>query len=73
MPLRLVGGIAPAWECVAYTALQDAEQVVKRPVKPNFLSTEDWRRRLSQKNSLITKIKAEPKIFIIGSENDLTA
>jgi predicted nucleotidyltransferase len=56
-----------------YTALQDAEQVVKRPVKPNFLSTEDWRRRLSQKNSLITKIKAEPKIFIIGSENDLTA
>jgi predicted nucleotidyltransferase len=54
-----------------YTALQDAEQILKRPVKPNFLSTEDWRRKLEQKNSFITRIKSQPKIFIIGSENDL--
>jgi predicted nucleotidyltransferase len=54
-----------------YTALRSAEQIVKRPIKPNFLSTADWRRRLGQKNSFLTKIVAEPKIFIIGSENDL--
>lgn len=55
-----------------YTALQDAEQLLKRPVKPNFLSTEDWQRKLKQKNTLITNIKTQPKLFIIGSENDLT-
>lgn len=54
-----------------YTALQNAEQVVKRPFKPNFFSVEGWRRRLRQKNSLLTKVMSEPKIFIIGSENDL--
>jgi predicted nucleotidyltransferase len=54
-----------------YTALQDAELVLKRPVKPNFVSTEDWQRKLKQKNSLFTNIKAQPKIFVIGSENDL--
>jgi len=54
-----------------YTALQDAEQVLGRPVKPNFLSTDGWRRKLSQKNSFITAISSGPKIFIMGSENDL--
>jgi predicted nucleotidyltransferase len=54
-----------------YTAMQDAEEILKRPVKPNFLSTEDWRRKIGQKNSFIAGIKAQPKIFIIGSENDL--
>jgi predicted nucleotidyltransferase len=54
-----------------YTAMQDAEQILKRPVKPNFLSTGDWRRKISRKNSFIVSIKAQPKIFIIGSENDL--
>jgi predicted nucleotidyltransferase len=54
-----------------YTALQGVEQVLKRPVKPNFLSTEDWQRKLGQKNSFIANIRKQPKIFIIGSENDL--
>jgi predicted nucleotidyltransferase len=54
-----------------YTAMQDAEEILKRPVKPNFLSTEDWRRKIGQKNSFIAGIKTQPKIFIIGSENDL--
>ncbi len=54
-----------------YTAMQDAEEILKRPVKPNFLSTEDWRRKISHKNSFIVSIKAQPKLFIIGSENDL--
>jgi predicted nucleotidyltransferase len=54
-----------------YTALQDVEPVLKRPVKPNFLSTEDWRRKLGRKNSFVLNIKAQPKIFIMGSENDL--
>jgi predicted nucleotidyltransferase len=54
-----------------YTALQDAEQILKRPVKPNFLSMDEWRRKISQKNSFFSKVQGEPKIFILGSENDL--
>jgi predicted nucleotidyltransferase len=54
-----------------YTALQDAEELLKRPVKPIFLSAEDWSRKLPQKNFLIIGIKSQPKIFIVGSENDL--
>lgn len=54
-----------------YTTLQDAEQVLKRPVRPNFLSIEDWRRKISEKNSFIVNIRSQPKIFIIGSESDL--
>lgn len=54
-----------------YTALQNAEELLKRPVKPNFLSMEDWQRKLGEKNSFIANIWAQPKIFIVGSENDL--
>ncbi|MBC7586619.1 MAG: transcriptional regulator [Tardiphaga sp.] len=54
-----------------YTALQNAEELLKRPVKPNFLSMEDWQRKLGEKNSFIANIRAQPKIFIVGSENDL--
>jgi len=56
-----------------YTALQDAEQVLGRPVKPNFLSTLDWQRKLGQENSFVTAITSGPKIFVIGSESDLEA
>jgi predicted nucleotidyltransferase len=54
-----------------YTALQNAEELLKRKVKPNFLSMEDWQRKISQKNSFISNIRTQSKIFIIGSENDL--
>jgi predicted nucleotidyltransferase len=54
-----------------FGGLQKAESILCRQVSPNFLSTEDWRRKLAQKNPFITKINAQPKIFIFGSEADL--
>lgn len=54
-----------------YTALQDADELLKRPVKPIFLPMEDWRRKMRQNNSFIVNINTQPKIFILGSENDL--
>ncbi len=54
-----------------FDGLQKAESILRRQVSPNFLSTEDWRRKLAQKNPFITKINAQPKIFIFGSEADL--
>jgi len=54
-----------------YTALQDAENVLRRKVSPIFLSPEDWRRKASQKGSFINKISSLPKLFIFGSEEDI--
>jgi predicted nucleotidyltransferase len=54
-----------------YTTLQDAENMLRRKVSPIFLSAEDWRRKASQKGSLISKIRTSPKIFVLGSEKDI--
>jgi predicted nucleotidyltransferase len=56
-----------------YVGLQNAEDTLRRKVSPNFLSPTEWRRKLAQKNSFIAKINAQPKIFIVGSQDDLDA
>ena len=54
-----------------YTAAHDLADKLRRKVNPLFLSPADWRRKASDKGSVISKIKQSPKIFIIGSEADL--
>jgi predicted nucleotidyltransferase len=54
-----------------YTALQDSESQLQRKVKPLFLSLEEWRRKVADKGSFIHQLRAQPKIFIMGSETDL--
>jgi predicted nucleotidyltransferase len=54
-----------------YAALQEAETIVGRPVNPTVLSVEDWRRKLTRKDSFASKVNGQPKIFVFGSESDL--
>jgi predicted nucleotidyltransferase len=54
-----------------YAGLQSAEKILHRPVNPTFLSVDDWRRKLSTNDSFVANIDAQPKLFIVGSENDL--
>ena len=54
-----------------YTAAQGVERKLRRKVNPLFLSYRDWQRKSSDKGSVISKISASPKIFVIGSEKDL--
>jgi predicted nucleotidyltransferase len=54
-----------------YTALQNAENELRRKVSPIFLSPEEWRRKASRKDSFISKMSALPKIFILGGEQDI--
>jgi len=54
-----------------YAALQNAETQLRRKVSPTFLSSQDWRRKVSQKSSFVSKVSGLPKIFIFGSEKDL--
>ncbi|WP_246670322.1 nucleotidyltransferase domain-containing protein [Bradyrhizobium stylosanthis] len=54
-----------------YTALQGAESKLHRKVNPLFLKREDWRRKVSRKDSFVQRISAQPKVFIVGSERAL--
>jgi predicted nucleotidyltransferase len=54
-----------------YTAAHTAERRLGRRVNPLFLSLADWQRKASDKGSVIGKIGHSPKIFIVGSDEDL--
>ena len=54
-----------------YAALQTAELRLHRKVNPTFLSPAEWKRKASQKGSFFHRISKLPKIFIVGSEDDL--
>lgn len=54
-----------------YDASHNVENALHRKVSPIFLSSKDWRRKASEKGSFVSKISAQPKIFVLGSEKDL--
>ena len=54
-----------------YATAQDVERKLDRKVSPTFLAPDEWRRKASQKGTLIQKLSALPKIFVVGSEKDL--
>lgn len=54
-----------------YTALQNAEVVLRRKVSPLFLTPKEWRRKASEKGSFISEMSTLPKLFIFGSEEDI--
>jgi predicted nucleotidyltransferase len=53
------------------TALQNAEDRVRRKINPMFLSGDEWRRRSSEDGSFVRKIGMQPKLFVLGSKDDL--
>jgi predicted nucleotidyltransferase len=55
-----------------YAALQDVESVLGRKVSPTFLSPRDWRRKAFDKSSFISRVNALPKIFVFGSDQELS-
>ena len=57
---------------VLYAALQDVEDTLHRRISPTFLSLKDWQRKASEKGSFVSKVNALPKIFVFGSEKDLS-
>jgi predicted nucleotidyltransferase len=54
-----------------YAAAQNAETTLGRKLNPLFLSPMDWQRKAFDEGSVFNKISRSPKIFIIGSEEDL--
>lgn len=54
-----------------YSSLQAAEQELARPVNPTLMSRPEWRRKRAESDSFAARVAAQPKLFVIGGEDDL--
>lgn len=54
-----------------YEALQKAEAALGRTINPNLMTPRDWRAKRAERDSFASRVAAQPKIFVIGSENEL--
>lgn len=56
-----------------FSAATRAEEQLGRKVNPTVMTPQELQRRLNEDNSFATRVLEQPKIFIIGSEDDLPA
>jgi predicted nucleotidyltransferase len=54
-----------------YAALEQAEQKLGRPVNPTVMTAAEWRGKRAAGSSFVTRINSQPKLFVVGSEDDL--
>jgi predicted nucleotidyltransferase len=55
-----------------YMALRDVEKRLGRTINPNVMSIRDWYRKLAAKSSFVTRVNDQPKLFVIGTEDDIS-
>ena len=56
-----------------YEVLTKAEETLGRKLSPTLYSPEEMNKRLQDDNAFITRVLDQPKIFLIGHENDIPA
>jgi predicted nucleotidyltransferase len=56
-----------------FDGLLKAEKLLHRSVHAFFVSPDEWKHKLTQGSAFFTKINAQPKIFVMGSPEDLPA
>lgn len=54
-----------------YSTLMPIEEQLGRKINPSIYSSDDAQQKLKKGNAFLTRILAQPKIFLIGSERDL--
>ena len=54
-----------------FESLQKAEASLVRKVNPTVLTPAAWRTKRSRPDSFAARVAAQPKLFVIGSEDDL--
>lgn len=55
----------------AYAVLAKAEQMLARPINPTIVSFAEWQRRREDHNHFLENVATHPKLFVLGSEDDL--
>lgn len=56
-----------------YLALEEASARLARTVNPTVLTSAEFRKRLKAKEAFLTRVLAQPKIWLIGGDDDLAA
>jgi predicted nucleotidyltransferase len=56
-----------------YSALEPLVTKLGRPVNPTVYSKQELAHNLKTRNSFVTRVLEQPKIWIIGTDNDLAA
>jgi predicted nucleotidyltransferase len=54
-----------------FAALQSAEAKLGRTVNPTVYTPANWRRKRKDGNAFVVKVAAQPKVFLIGTEEGL--
>ena len=54
-----------------FAALQSVEAKLGRTINPTVYKPTDWRRKRASGNPFVVKVGAQPKLFLIGAEEDL--
>jgi predicted nucleotidyltransferase len=54
-----------------YGALGPVEAILGRPVNPSIYSMDELRRKLTDDNAFVSRVLEQPKIFLLGSDDDL--
>jgi predicted nucleotidyltransferase len=55
-----------------FKLLDKAQAQLGRSINPTFYSLSEWKRKIKANNNFVTQIIQQPKIFLIGSEDELT-
>jgi predicted nucleotidyltransferase len=53
-------------------ALMNVEQELGRPVNPVVMGQDEWHRKMDEAGGFVKRVMDKPKIFLIGSENDIS-
>ncbi len=56
-----------------FGALEEAATRLGRKVNPSIYTRQELAKRIKQKNSFVTRVLAQPKVWLIGGEDELTA
>jgi predicted nucleotidyltransferase len=56
-----------------FGVLEPVQSTLGRTVNPTVYSRKELAQRLKKRNAFVTRMLAQPKIWVIGSENDLAA
>lgn len=54
-----------------FAALQAAEAKLGRTANPTVYTPANWRRKRKEGNAFVVKVAAQPKVFLIGTEEDI--
>jgi predicted nucleotidyltransferase len=52
-----------------FAAMEAATERIGRPVNPTIYTREELAKRLKQKNAFVTRVKQQPKLWLIGEEH----